>query len=87
MQRNSIGTVIQLSKEDKKKITDEITAFYLDIGGEEMGLIEQQQIMDLFLENLAPVIYNKALDDAQYWYRKQQENLESDFYSLYRDIR
>lgn len=87
MQRKSINTVIQLSDEQKKAIGSEIEAFYLDVRGEEIGIIERQQILELFTEQLAPIIYNKALDDAQRWYKQAQENLEMDYYSLYRDLR
>ena len=41
-----------------------------NVRGEEIGMIEQQQILDLFCEHMAPIIYNKALDDAQYWYKQ-----------------
>lgn len=87
MKRKSINTVIQLSDEQKKQITDEIKAFYLDVRGDEIGIIEQQQILDLFVEQLAPIVYNKALDDAQRWYRNQQNNMEADYYLLYKETR
>lgn len=87
MKRKSINTVIQLSDEQKKQITDEIKAFYLDVRGDEIGIIEQQQILDLFVEQLAPIVYNRALDDAQRWYRNQQNNMEADYYLLYKEIR
>ena len=87
MKRKSINTVIQLSDEQKKQITDEIKAFYLDVRGDDIGIIEQQQILDLFVDQLAPIVYNKALDDAQRWYRDQQNNMEADYYLLYRETR
>ena len=87
MIRKSINTVIQLSDEQKKQITDEIKAFYLDVRGDEIGIIEQQQILELFVEQMAPIVYNKALDDAQRWYRNQQNNMEADYYLLYKEIR
>lgn len=87
MKRKSINAVIQLSDEQKKQITDEIKAFYLDVRGDEIGIIEQQQILDLFVEQLAPIVYNKALDDAQRWYRNQQNNMEADYYLLYKETR
>lgn len=42
MKRKSINTVIQLSDEQKRQIADEIKAFYLDVRGDEIGIIEQQ---------------------------------------------
>ncbi len=87
MLRQNLNTVIQLTNEQKIHLLDEIKTFYLDVRGDEIGIIEQHQVFDLFMEQLAPVIYNKALDDAQRWYKTQQDNLESDYYLLYRDIR
>lgn len=85
MQRENIGRIVQLSDEQKKEIKEEITAFYLDVRGDEIGIIEQQQIMDLFLENLAPIVYNKALDDAKRWFLRQMDNVDSDYYALYKE--
>lgn len=87
MKARNLHVAISLSEEQKKSIADEITAFYLDVRDEEIGIIEQQQILELFIENLAPIIYNKALDDIRKWYQNQQENLESDYYALYKNIR
>lgn len=87
MKRKSVNMVIQLSEEQKKEVSAEIDAYYLDVRGEEIGIIEREQILELFLENLAPVIYNRALDDAQRWFKQAQENLEMDYDSLYRDLR
>ena len=86
MKRSSLSKTIKLSDEQKKQIISEIKAFYLEVRGEEIGIIEEQQLLDLFCEHMAPIIYNKALDDAQYWYKQQMENLLSDYYMLYRDI-
>lgn len=87
MNRNSVNEVIKLSDEQKKQIAGEIKAFYLDVRGEEIGIIEEQQIIELFCEHLAPIVYNKALDDAQRWLKEQMGNLEADYYLLYKDVR
>lgn len=84
MQRRKTGPLITLSENEKTQMMDEIKAFYLDERDEEIGIIQQQQILDLFLELLAPIAYNKGLDDAMSWYKRQQENIESDFYLLYK---
>lgn len=84
MKRGMLST-IKLSEEQKKRIKEEITAFYLDVRGEEIGIIEQQQMIELFMEHVAPIIYNKALDDVRNWHRMQLDNMESDYYLLYKD--
>lgn len=76
---------IKLSDAQKKKVQDEIKAFYLDVRGEEIGMIEQLQLMELFEEKLAPVIYNKALDDAKRWFGQMMDNMDSDYYALYKN--
>ena len=86
MNRKNLGEIIKLSDEQKKQMADEIKAFYLDVRGEQIGIIEEQQIIELFCEHLAPIIYNKALDDAIRWFREQMGNLEADYYLLYKDI-
>ena len=84
MRRRKSLSAISLTDEEKKWFADEIQAFYLDERGEDIGIIEQQQLIDLFVEKLGPIIYDKGLDDARKWYQSQMENMESDYYLLYR---
>lgn len=85
MARRESLSQIKLSDTQKEKLNAEIKAFYLDERGEEIGMIEQIQLLDLFEQRLAPVIYNKALDDAKRWYGQMLDNLESDYYALYKN--
>lgn len=84
MRRNTLSA-IKLNEEELKKMKDEITAFYFDVRGEEIDIIEQQQVLELFMEHMAPIIYDKALDDAKRWHRNQLDNMESDYYMLYKE--
>lgn len=79
--------MLHLSEDQKKALREEIHAFYLEERGEDIGIIHQEGILDLFLERLAPMIYNKALDDAKYWYSRRLQDIEDDFYELYKDVR
>ena len=76
---------IKLSEAQKKKLNEEIKAFYLDVRGEEIGMIEQIQLLELFEEKMAPIIYNRALDDSKRWFGQMMDNLESDYYTLYKN--
>ena len=76
---------IKLSDTQKNKLKDEIKAFYLDVRGEEIGMIEQLQLLQLFEEKMAPIIYNRALDDTKKWFGQMMENLDSDYYTLYKN--
>ena len=75
---------IKLSDAQKKQLNDEIKAFYLDERGEEIGIIEQMQLLELFEQKMAPIIYNGALDDARQWFTQMMENVDSDYYTLYK---
>ncbi len=76
---------IRLSDWQKKQLAGEIKAFYLDVRGEEIGMIEEQQLVDLFCEHLAPIVYNKALDDSMHWLKEQLGNMEADYFLLYKN--
>ncbi len=76
---------IKLSDRQKEKMQEEIKAFYLDVRGEEIGMIEQMHLMELFEEKLAPIIYDRALDDAKLWFGQMMENMDSDYYALYKN--
>ena len=67
------------------ELKEEIKAFYITERGEEIGVIEQMQLLDLFEQKLAPIVYNKALNDAKNWFAQMMENLDSDFYALYKE--
>lgn len=76
---------IKLSDSQKEKLKADIRTFYLDERVEEIGMIEQMQLLELFERNMAPIIYNKALDDAKVWYTQMMDNLDSDYYALYKE--
>ncbi len=85
MKKKEILQQIKLSNSQKEKLNAEIKAFYLDERGEEIGIIEQMQLLELFERKMAPIIYNKALDDAKSWFSRMMDNLDSDYYTLYRE--
>ena len=86
MRRRESFARIKLSDGEKEKLNSEIKAFYLDVRGEEIGLIEQMQLLDLFEEKMTPVIYNRALDDAKRWFVQRMDNMDGDFYELYKTL-
>lgn len=76
---------IKLSESQKEKLKEEITAMHMDERGEEIGIIEQMQLLELFEKKLAPTIYNKALDDVKNWFLGMMDNFDSDYYLLYKN--
>lgn len=85
MKKRQVLSQINLSDFQKENLKDEIKAFYLDERGEEIGMIEQMQLLELFERKLAPIIYNKALEDAKRWFVQMMDHLDSDYYELYKN--
>lgn len=85
MKKRESLSQIKLSDSQKEKLNAEIKAFYLDERGEEIGMIEQMQLLNLFEQKLAPIIYNRALDDAKRWFTQMMDNLDADYYTLYKN--
>ncbi len=85
MRRREHLPQIKLSDSQREKLNEEIKAFYLDERGEEIGMIEQMQLLELFEQKMAPIVYNKALDDARVWYGRMMDNVEADYYALYKN--
>ena len=72
------------SPEEKKKMQEEIIYFFQEEREEELGIIGAETILDFFLAVLGETIYNKALDDVKLWLTRNVENMESDYYALYK---
>ena len=75
---------IHLTDDQRRSMMKEIEAFWLDEFDEKTGLIKQQAILDFFMEQFVPGIYNRALDDAKAWCKRSLENMEDEYYSLYK---
>lgn len=78
--------MITLSDEERQEMLERIKTFFRDEREEEIGIIASGDVLDFFVGVLGKSFYNKALDDAWMWFRKMNDNMESDFYSLYKDI-
>lgn len=73
--------------EEKRLMCEEIAHFFKEEHDLDLGIIGTGQILDFFQEMLGNRIYNKALDDAKRFFEKYADNMETDYYALYRDVR
>lgn len=78
---------INLTDEQKKQILASIHDFYEYERGEDIGIIHQEGLFNLFMDEIAPIVYNKALDDAKYWFTRKMNDIDADFYELYSEDR
>lgn len=74
-------------EKEKTQMCDEIAQFFREEYDMDLGIIGTGRILDFFQEMLGNRIYNKALDDAKRFYGKYADNMETDYYALYRDVR
>jgi len=71
---------ITLSDERKQTILGRLTAVYSDEFDEDLSTFQADRILDFFIKNLGPPIYNQAILDAQKYITDKLEDLDSEFY-------
>lgn len=76
-----------LNEQDKARMCDEIASFFREEHDLELGVIGTGKILDFFQEMLGDRVYNRALDDAKKFYERYADNMETDYYALYKDVR
>lgn len=77
-----IENKIKIEKEKKEKLVKEIQAYFIDNYDEEIGELKAELLIDFLAEKVGSEIYNQALADSKYWFKKKLEDLESDFFTL-----
>lgn len=68
-------TKIEITKEAKKQMIEEIKAFFLNERDEEIGDLACELILDFITDKLGPYFYNQALNDAHYFLSEKLEDL------------
>lgn len=84
MEKGKRYSGIKLSEEEKKKMLEDIVYYFETERDEKLGIIASENILDFFMDTLGTYIYNKALDDSKLWYGRRMEDVEADFYTLYK---
>lgn len=62
-----------LTDEEREKTIKDIIAYFLDERGEEIGVIAANGVLDFFIQEVGPKIYNKAIDDTKAALREELE--------------
>lgn len=84
MKRRNLLSDFNISDEDKRVLVDEIMTYFERERDEEIGIIASEDILEFFIDTLGKFIYNKALDDSMVWFKNRMENIESDYYTMYK---
>lgn len=71
---NSIqrGVDLLTTKEREKALKD-IASYFLDERKEEIGVIAANGMLDFFMQDIAPSVYNRAIDDIKNTRKKELE--------------
>ena len=75
---------VNLTNEEKNRLIQDLIYYFETERDEKLGIIVSEKILDFFIDTLGTAIYNKALDDAKLWFNKRMEDMEADFYTLYK---
>lgn len=81
---NGSNRAVNLTNEEKNRLIQDIIYYFETERDEKLGIIGSEKILDFFIDTLGTAIYNKALDDAKLWFNKRMEDMEADFYTLYK---
>lgn len=74
---------IQLPKDIKKQAVQEIKKYFSSERDEEMGDLSAELVLDFFLEEIGPYVYNQAIKDAHSYIDEKVE----DMFGLEKDVR
>jgi len=66
---------IKLSKERKKRMTDQIRRFFMQERDEDIGDLAANLILDFIMDKIAPDFYNQGLEDANLYISDKLEDM------------
>ena len=75
---------LKFKPEEKEQLIKDIQVFFDEERDETIGIIAAEKVLDFFIDVMGNNVYNKALDDVQFWFKRYMGNMESDYYSLYK---
>jgi uncharacterized protein (DUF2164 family) len=73
---------IELAKDRRDRATAEIRRFFEDELDQDIGDLKAILVLDFFLRELAPFVYNEAVQDAQSWIRDRLDDLEGSVFAV-----
>lgn len=71
---------IILSKDETKRVLASIQRYFSEELEEEIGEMRAVAVLDFFLKEIGPAVYNKAVGDAQTWFQERAGDLEGACY-------
>lgn len=78
-------TLAFFTEEEKKIIIEKIIAYFLDERNENIGIVAATNVLDFVEQDIAPAIYNHAVDAAVNSCKENQEELNFKLEELKKD--
>ena len=66
---------IKLGKETEKRLTGSIREFFREEMDEDIGDLKAMRIIEYFLKEIGPSIYNQAISDAEKYFQEKVTEL------------
>lgn len=66
---------MQLKKEQRKDAIQSLQHYFAEELEQELGEMQAGFLLDYFLQEIAPVVYNKGVSDAQRYFIEKTEDL------------
>lgn len=73
---------IKLPKEDKTEIIKNVQTYFEQERSESIGDLGAEHLIDFFINEIGPYIYNKAIDDARLMINERLSQVEDELYTL-----
>lgn len=71
---------IELQKEDRKQVVASIQRYFKENMSEEIGNITADALLGFFLEEVGPLVYNRAVLDVQANLERRVQELDIDIH-------
>lgn len=66
---------IKISKENKEEMRNHIVNYFSQERDEDLGDLASQLLLDFFIEELAPCVYNQGIEDAYVYMKDKADDL------------
>lgn len=73
-------TRIKLSRERRTKLIAAIKTYYQEHHEEGIGDLKAGMLLDFFVSELGPAVYNQAIRDAQVFLQQRIEDLDVEYF-------
>ena len=72
----------ELSKDTKKRLIASIKRYFDENMEDEIGDLKADLLLDYFLKEIGPTVYNRAIADAAAFFRERAADLDASCYEV-----